>query len=94
MASKFPTLFDILEGYVSAYLCKWQSFILLHIAQKKQLGISGFGISITTMEEVFIKVGENNMEELAHVESKSIVDTIRGESALIFDDVDTGYLWK
>ena len=76
------------------YLCSNPSHFLYIIAQKKQLGISGFGISITTMEEVFIKVGENNTEELAHTESKSIIDTIRAESALMVDDVDTGYPCK
>ena len=30
----------------------------LHTAHKAEYGISGFGVSITTMEEVFIKVGE------------------------------------
>ncbi|CAI8053623.1 ATP-binding cassette sub-family A member 3 [Geodia barretti] len=33
-------------------------------AQKEQLGIAGFGISVTTMEEVFIKVGEGTDETL------------------------------
>jgi len=34
------------------------------LARKADLGISGFGVSVTTMEEVFIKVGEGvNTEE-------------------------------
>jgi len=34
------------------------------LARKVDLGISGFGVSVTTMEEVFIKVGEGaNTEE-------------------------------
>ena len=33
-------------------------------AQKENLGIAGFGISVTTMEEVFIKVGEGTDETL------------------------------
>ena len=33
-------------------------------AQKEPLGIAGFGISVTTMEEVFIKVGEGTDETL------------------------------
>ena len=32
-------------------------------AEKAALGISSFGISMTTMEEVFIKVGEGVEEE-------------------------------
>jgi len=40
------------------------SYIVL-LAHKAEFGISGFGVSITTMEEVFIKVGEgaNTMEK-------------------------------
>ena len=34
------------------------------VARKTELGISGFGISVTTMEEVFIKVGEGTDETL------------------------------
>ena len=39
-----------------------KSFVLS--AHKAEYGISGFGVSVTTMEEVFIKVGEgaNTME--------------------------------
>ena len=32
------------------------------IGQKSKLGISSFGVSVTTMEEVFIKVGEGTDE--------------------------------
>ena len=35
-------------------------------ARKSELGIAGFGISLTTMEEVFIKVGEGTDETLKH----------------------------
>jgi len=37
------------------------------LARKAEFGISGFGVSVTTMEEVFIKVGEGvqAMEEQA-----------------------------
>ena len=35
-------------------------------ARKQDLGIAGFGISVTTMEEVFIKVGEGTEETLEH----------------------------
>ena len=31
-------------------------------ARKGELGVSSFGISVTTMEEVFIKVGEGSAE--------------------------------
>ena len=31
-------------------------------ARKSELGVSSFGISVTTMEEVFIKVGEGSAE--------------------------------
>ena len=34
------------------------------IAHKAEYGISGFGVSITTMEEVFIKVGHGMDETL------------------------------
>ncbi len=33
-------------------------------ARKVELGVSSFGISVTTMEEVFIKVGEGVDETL------------------------------
>ena len=35
-----------------------------YTARKSELGIAGFGISVTTMEEVFIKVGEGTEETL------------------------------
>ena len=38
----------------------------VHTARKSELGIAGFGISLTTMEEVFIKVGEGTDETLKH----------------------------
>ena len=66
---------------------------LLLIAHKVQLGISGFGISVTTMEEVFIKVGENNVEEVTHVESGSITDPLLTDNILTsYDNVITGCL--
>ena len=34
------------------------------LARKAELGISAFGVSITTMEEVFMKVGEGTDEAL------------------------------
>ena len=40
--------------------------LILSTARKSDLGIAGFGISVTTMEEVFIKVGEGTDETLEH----------------------------
>ena len=40
------------------------TFPLLHVAHKEDLGISSFGVSVTTMEEVFIRVGEGMDETL------------------------------
>ena len=37
---------------------------ILFLAHKAEYGISGFGVSITTMEEVFIKVGQGMDETL------------------------------
>ena len=39
-------------------------YLFVNVARKTELGISGFGISVTTMEEVFIKVGEGTDETL------------------------------
>jgi len=39
-------------------LCTHFIFIFIFSAHKAKYGISGFGVSVTTMEEVFIKVGE------------------------------------
>ena len=33
-------------------------------ARKSNLGVASFGVSVTTMEEVFIKVGEGTDESL------------------------------
>ena len=38
--------------------------VCVHAARKVELGVSSFGVSITTMEEVFIKVGEGTDETL------------------------------
>ena len=37
---------------------------VLFIENKTKLGISSFGVSVTTMEEVFIKVGQGSGESL------------------------------
>ena len=36
----------------------------VHIARKADLGVSSFGVSVTTMEEVFIRVGRGTDETL------------------------------
>ena len=40
--------------------------MIITVARKTELGIAGFGISVTTMEEVFIRVGEGTDETLQH----------------------------
>lgn len=91
MASKFPALFDTLEGsYLSIRLILYWQY-LLHVVHKRQLGISGFGISVTTMEEVFIKVGENSIEEVTHTDSGLIDEPLLAESTQTYDDIITGY---
>ena len=65
--------------------------LIFLIAQKSQLGISGFGISVTTMEEVFIKVGENSIEEITDVDSRSTVAPLLTNSTSKPDTVITGY---
>ena len=50
---------------VCVCVCVWnESLFFWSLARKSDLGISGFGISVTTMEEVFIKVGEGTDESL------------------------------
>lgn len=34
------------------------------IGRKAELGVSSFGVSVTTMEEVFMKVGEDTDETM------------------------------
>ncbi len=41
------------------YVCLLGGFIVRFPAQKQELGIASFGVSVTTMEEVFMKVGED-----------------------------------
>ena len=70
----FPQLFDKLEGKsaptnIHVHACAFTLFYcncLYTVAHKDELGIAGFGISVTTMEEVFIKVGEGTDESLEH----------------------------
>ena len=69
-SAHFPQLFERLEGssiYTTCtvyYSCNIH--VHVHVARKNELGIAGFGISVTTMEEVFIKVGEGTDESLEH----------------------------
>ena len=42
----------------------YKVFTILSAARKTELAVSSFGISVTTMEEVFIKVGEGTEETL------------------------------
>ena len=91
MASKFPTLFDTLEGI--QFTCLANSLATdfkFLIAHKKELGISGFGISVTTMEEVFIKVGENSVEEVTQIESGSINDPLLTYNSQTYETAVTG----
>ena len=53
------------------YVCWQTSHLIAQIilflsfaARKAELGISSFGVSVTTMEEVFMKVGEGTEETL------------------------------
>ena len=48
---------------------------LLPVARKVDLGLSSFGVSVTTMEEVFIQVGRGTDETL---ESRLVLDMLRG----------------
>ena len=69
------------------------SSLIYLIANKSQLGISGFGISVTTMEEVFIKVGENSIEEVVpHAESGSINGPLLPNNNIVYDSIATGWL--
>ena len=42
----------------------WKQGYFNSTAQKSELGVSSFGISVTTMEEVFIKVGEGSVKKM------------------------------
>ena len=44
------------------------------------------------MEEVFIKVGENSIEELTQVESGSINDPLLTYDSLTYENTVTGYV--
>jgi len=49
-------------GIIPTYLLR-SVVDILYLAHKTEFGISGFGVSVTTMEEVFIKVGEGVEEQ-------------------------------
>ncbi|KAI6240849.1 ATP-binding cassette sub-family A member 3 [Aphelenchoides fujianensis] len=53
-------------------------------AQQKQLGITSFGVSVTTMEEVFLRVNDAADEQLEGAEDKSSTSSsTNSESALL-----------
>ena len=74
------------------YVAPDSKHLIILTAHKHQLGISGFGISVTTMEEVFIKVGENSIEEVPHVDSRSTVTPLLADSTSTYDTDVTGCL--
>ena len=47
--------FGFYTNFQSCYCC---------IDRKRSLGISSYGVSVTTMEEVFIQVGKDEDEEI------------------------------
>ena len=59
---------------------------LTTLGQKKELGISGFGISVTTMEEVFIKVGDSGVDEATLASGSSHAKVGIVESSSVVDD--------
>jgi len=56
------------------------------LGQKKQLGITGFGISVTTMEEVFMKVADSGVDETTLISSNSHIKEVQ-ESTPLVDNV-------
>ena len=70
-AFAFPTVVRTDVAYTlciaNTVSCQWQTRCIICVsfaARKQDLGIAGFGISMTTMEEVFIKVGQGTEETL------------------------------
>ena len=51
-------------NFMFSYILDIVMTLCVYTAHKTELGIAGFGISVTTMEEVFIKVGEGTDETL------------------------------
>lgn len=49
-------------GGVTTFHCR--QTICTPAGSKLELGVASFGVSVTTMEEVFIKVGEDSGESL------------------------------
>lgn len=62
----FPSLFDTLEGQTTRSSCFSVISHKMYIstADQRDLGVSSYGISVTTMEEVFMKVREGADETL------------------------------
>ena len=64
--SAFPALFQELES--NGRLCCTQTTVSLYATlytttgRKEELGLAGFGVSVTTMEEVFLKVKDESDE--------------------------------
>lgn len=47
-------------------------------SRREELGINSFGVSVTTMEEVFLKVGEEMDDSLSKVLRQEDTDNERG----------------
>ena len=62
----FPSLFDTLEGQTNTFLLFGHFTWDVSTADQRGLGVSSYGISVTTMEEVFMKVREGAEETLKH----------------------------
>ena len=61
-AVQFSALFTAIDGMVTGSIENLIDFCLLD--QMEALGVASYGVSVTTMEEVFIKVGENKDETM------------------------------
>lgn len=57
--------------------------------QKKSFGISSYGVSVTTMEEVFLKVAEGNTKTLAEHETAPEVRVLVNDDTLDRNNIDT-----
>lgn len=59
-------------------------------AQQKELGIMSYGISITTMEEVFLKVGESS-DDSEKIDIQQRIEERRRQLAALQDESSTDY---
>ena len=48
------------------YINECESSLHPFSAKKDELGIAGFGVSVTTMEEVFLRVRDGTAESIEH----------------------------